>query len=927
MSVIHICCTMQVVLYTVSIFPGDESLSIQLRKHCTEELNNNLELYFNHPHLERVASQVGDSKDLLLLSIFGEDTVDFAQTHTIYEAFQYEAKSSSADKRWASILHVLALSTVLGTNIVSLYPCVPFKYRSLLNSVIQPLRASSSGHYAVQPQTPVVILWTRAGDFDQTPGAIFQPNHVVPVLPSHFQKALRRPTAASSQCTQSKISNFFCGKASSQTSGQARNGPSAHTVTSQQSDRGQLQRHEQANQELTKNTSMASNSENTNSIPSVGNLKANPSDDPLVFRRSFKGSWQVQFPWLRKNGDIYTCKVCTDAKMTNAFTTGKATTNPKKDDFVKHERIADHKRALKVPQLQKQFSRASRTMAQGAKSAIMAQLATILVQAKEGIPISKNSCLVKLQAYNGLPSLELLGNRYQHNDSILDMCKALHATVKKEIEAEREQGGYPFYAVSADEGTDIANRSIVIMYIHFMGAAGTVLTRFLSVKELQGTTSDDVYTVIKDTLAESSLDIKDMVGIATDGAGVMVGCRTGVVTRLKREIPHLISVHCMAHRLQLASEKAAHNVPYIVKYISVLNQLAKALKFSPKLCRLLETSKQLYGEDARKVHQIFFTRWLSFADSVQALCECICAVLSCLSAAAAERNVSGRAVLHGVMTQIATYKFVAMTHFLADSVGILALLSKAMQKRNVNYSEVKSHIEAAITAIQALQQNPGPHMQIFLETLSQPQPCPSGYATYKSHDIKDSESQRQKFHEAADAYTAEIVMSLQSRFPDSDIMENFSALCPNTTTPVSTEQVQFLLDKYSHTINQTEARLEWSLLQQVMRQPAYSSLDLAGFYEKFFHSHKDSYPNLSTIAAIGSLIPVTSVECERGISQYNHIKTASRNMITVQNMNTLLCLTLHAKPLETFNFDAAFGFWAEAKPRPDFTEILKHDSL
>ena len=64
----------------------------------------------------------------------------------------------SADKRWVSILHVLAPSMVLGTNIVSLYPCVPFKYRSLLNSVIQPLKAPSSDHYTVQPQIPVVIL-------------------------------------------------------------------------------------------------------------------------------------------------------------------------------------------------------------------------------------------------------------------------------------------------------------------------------------------------------------------------------------------------------------------------------------------------------------------------------------------------------------------------------------------------------------------------------------------------------------------------------------------------------------------------------------------------------------------------------------------------------------------------------------------------
>ena len=74
--------------------------------------------------------------------------------------------------------------------------------------------------------------------------------------------------------------------------------------------------------------------------------------------------------------------------------------------------------------------------------------------------------------------------------------------------------------------------------------------------------------------------------------------------RFKQIFPKLITTHCMAHRLQLAAEKAANSVSYLTKYIAVLNQFAKSLKFSPKLTWLLETAKDLYGEDACQVKQV-----------------------------------------------------------------------------------------------------------------------------------------------------------------------------------------------------------------------------------------------------------------------------------------------------------------------------------
>ena len=50
---------------------------------------------------------------------------------------------------------------------------------------------------------------------------------------------------------------------------------------------------------------------------------------------------------------------------------------------------------------------------------------------------------------------------------------------------------------------------------------------------------------------------KKLVGLGSDGAAVMLGSRSGVGVRLADGHPHVLAVHCMAHRLELSFKDAA----------------------------------------------------------------------------------------------------------------------------------------------------------------------------------------------------------------------------------------------------------------------------------------------------------------------------------------------------------------------------------
>lgn len=48
-----------------------------------------------------------------------------------------------------------------------------------------------------------------------------------------------------------------------------------------------------------------------------------------------------------------------------------------------------------------------------------------------------------------------------------------------------------------------------------------------------------------------------LVGLSCDGASVMTGCKSGVRAILEKDCPSIVTIHCMAHRLELSLKDVA----------------------------------------------------------------------------------------------------------------------------------------------------------------------------------------------------------------------------------------------------------------------------------------------------------------------------------------------------------------------------------
>jgi hypothetical protein len=88
-----------------------------------------------------------------------------------------------------------------------------------------------------------------------------------------------------------------------------------------------------------------------------------------------------------------------------------------------------------------------------------------------------------------------------------------------------------------------------------------------------------------------------LVGNGTDGASNVLGKNNGLVAKLKREMPDLISTHCIAHKLNLAVLNSIKGVPFISEIETVVKKLYTFYQNSPKTERTGKSSSNVTNKN------------------------------------------------------------------------------------------------------------------------------------------------------------------------------------------------------------------------------------------------------------------------------------------------------------------------------------------
>ncbi|XP_070568044.1 zinc finger MYM-type protein 6-like [Ptychodera flava] len=195
------------------------------------------------------------------------------------------------------------------------------------------------------------------------------------------------------------------------------------------------------------------------------------------------------------------------------------------------------------PQQKQNLRRATTTAYSKVKDTIIAHMRTVYTMAKEQMANRKIEPLLDMQILNGCQALSNLQDNsrfhYSHHESLDEFYQSIMTVIERKILNDVKSCPFKIYAKQLDEATDVSNLSTLMLYIRFVNNDGNVESHFLSVRELADCTAGEIYKTVSTLLDEKDLDQSNLICLATDGASVMTGHKTGVTTRFKDKNPYL----------------------------------------------------------------------------------------------------------------------------------------------------------------------------------------------------------------------------------------------------------------------------------------------------------------------------------------------------------------------------------------------------
>lgn len=173
-----------------------------------------------------------------------------------------------------------------------------------------------------------------------------------------------------------------------------------------------------------------------------------------------------------------------------------------------------------------------------------------------------------------------------------------------------EASGSMWFSILADEATHNEQMSLSIRWVD---TDYDVHEEALGLIQLPNTRAETIFSAIKDILIRCSLNMKQCCGQAYDGAANMSGTRNGVQALFKRESPHTLYVHCLAHCLNLCVKEVTRTCDIMRDTMSFVFELTQLIKMSPKRLSLFDSLRKEItlntGEITPNLRMLCPTRW------------------------------------------------------------------------------------------------------------------------------------------------------------------------------------------------------------------------------------------------------------------------------------------------------------------------------
>ena len=138
------------------------------------------------------------------------------------------------------------------------------------------------------------------------------------------------------------------------------------------------------------------------------------------------------------------------------------------------------------------------------------------------------------------------------NDTIKSRIHEMSDNIKSKVLSKIDSS--PVFALQLDESTDISNLSQLLVYVRY-DTDERINEKILFCQPLETTLKAvDVFQMLNDFFDKTELSWSKLVGVCTDGAPIMIGANSGLISLVKQKNPAIQGTHCMIHKAALVSK-------------------------------------------------------------------------------------------------------------------------------------------------------------------------------------------------------------------------------------------------------------------------------------------------------------------------------------------------------------------------------------